>query len=371
MNQYQFILEPYSGMKSRYICPMCEKPRQFTRYIHLESKESIADNVGRCNREVQCGYHYTPKQYFGENANSNFREVTMKDCQQNLIKPDIQKRKRQRNLRKLDYSIFFQSSEAAKKSFSTIEPRLLEMSLTHYTQNNFVLYLHTLLDEETVIQLVNRYRIGTSKHWKGATVFWQVDQQKRIRSGKIMLYNASTGKRVKQPYNHITWAHKALKLANFSLQQCLFGEHLLSEEPTKIVAITESEKTAMIASAYLPEFLWLASGSLNNLTQDRCKPLADRPVVLFPDVGAYAMWKEKGQQLGFQVSDLLERYTSEESKKQGYDLADYFIKLQFTRRLTFVNIYGKSCTNIINKHGYPASWDNPIRAIGRLNSSLP
>jgi hypothetical protein len=42
-----------------------------------------------------------------------------------------------------------------------------------------------------------------------------------------MLYNANTGKRIKEPFNHATWVHSVLKLPEFNLQQCFFGEHLL------------------------------------------------------------------------------------------------------------------------------------------------
>jgi hypothetical protein len=50
-----------------------------------------------------------------------------------------------------------------------------------------------------------------------------------------------------------------LKLPAFQLSQCLFGEHLLKDTETP-VAIVESEKTAIIASCYYPEFIWLACG---------------------------------------------------------------------------------------------------------------
>ena len=31
-----------------------------------------------------------------------------------------------------------------------------------------------------------RYKVGTSKYWDGATVFWQTDNQNKVRTGKIM-----------------------------------------------------------------------------------------------------------------------------------------------------------------------------------------
>ena len=42
-----------------------------------------------------------------------------------------------------------------------------------------------------------------------------------------MLYDPTTGKRVKEPFNHISWVHKVIKQPEFELKQCLFGEHLL------------------------------------------------------------------------------------------------------------------------------------------------
>ena len=67
MNDYRYILEPYSGRNSRFTCPNCEKPHQFTRYIDTETGEVIERNVGKCNRIDKCGYHYTPKQFFQDN----------------------------------------------------------------------------------------------------------------------------------------------------------------------------------------------------------------------------------------------------------------------------------------------------------------
>lgn len=89
-----------------------------------------------------------------------------------------------------------------------------------------------------------RYRIGTSNHWPNATIFWQIDQQQKVHTGKIMLYDYHTGHRVKDPFNHIAWVHKSentKNTKNFHLKQCLFGLHLLRPD-TKIVAIVEAEK---------------------------------------------------------------------------------------------------------------------------------
>ncbi|MBK9722137.1 MAG: hypothetical protein IPO78_11055 [Saprospiraceae bacterium] len=190
-----------------------------------------------------------------------------------------------------------------------------------------MIYLEKLFGYEMTNQLISKYHIGTSKKWNNSTIFWQVDISSKIRTGKIMLFNPISGKRVKEPFNYIYWVHCSLKDSSFNLQQCFFGEHLLKDEPSKPVAIVESEKTAIIASVYLPEFIWLAVGSINNLSTERCKVLQGRNVVLYPDLNAFDKWQQKAMALSgvanFKVSDLLESNASEPEKQQGLDLGDY------------------------------------------------
>ena len=134
--------------------------------------------------------------------------------------------------------------------------------------------------------------------------------------------------------------HAALKLSDYSLKQCLFGEHLLYDSTTlsKPVAIVESEKTAIIASAYLPDFIWLAAGSLNNLNLEKCQSLKGRKVILFPDLNAYEKWKSKANELkssfSITVSDLLESKASKSEKLLGLDLADYLIRFDMKEFIT-------------------------------------
>jgi hypothetical protein len=310
MNDYRYTLEPYSGMKTRYSCPNCNKQRVFTKYIDLQTNEYLNDAVGCCNRIIKCGYHYKPKQYFDDNNMSFDTSVSQKVI--NRVKP----------------------KPKAKSSF--INSEILDKSKAIKRNNFFIEYLTTVWDLETANYLANKYNIGTSKHWNGATVFWQVDVNNKVRTGKIMLYNASNGKRVKEPYNHINWAHKALKLDSFSLEQCYFGEHLLSEDTNKPVAIVESEKTAIISSVYLPEFIWLACGSVNNLNEAKTKVLKGRNVVLFPDLKCFDLWNNKIPQLTslatFRTSTLLEDKATEQEKKQGLDLADYLLNIELLKK---------------------------------------
>jgi hypothetical protein len=227
------------------------------------------------------------------------------------------------------------------------------------------MYLIDLFGVDITSQLVKRYFIGTSKHWKGATVFWQIDTLGKVRTGKIMLYNPTTGKRLKQPFNHIFWAHKLLNQPHFELRQCLFAEHLLIDK-TKPVAIVESEKTAIIASVYFPQFIWLATGSLNNLNAEKCSILKGRSIVLFPDLNGFEKWNSTAQELShiaiFQVSDLLERNASEAERKQGLDLADYLVNFNpkdfYPAKIEEINLSKPKQTSVEGKAIYQNQGEN-------------
>ncbi len=304
---HRYILEPYKGMNTRYRCPSCQqRDKTYSLYIDTETGEHLHPSVGRCNRESNCGHHYTPKQYFQDN-NISFDTPQPKAYKPRPVTPP-------------------------QKPVSFIPVEVFKASLKAHETNHFAQFLITLFGVEVASQLVSRYFIATSKHWNGATVFWQIDTQGKVRTGKIMLYSPTTGKRVKEPFNHINWAHKALKQPEFELRQCLFGEHLLIDK-TKPVAIVESEKTAVIASVYLPQFIWVAVGSLTNLNAEKCSILKGRTVTLFPDLNGFEKWSSKAKELShlaiFTVSDLLERKATEAEKKQGFDLAEYLIKFNY------------------------------------------
>jgi hypothetical protein len=302
---FKFKLDPGS---KKYFCPGCGKKR-FVRYRDMSNGELLPEEYGRCDREINCGYHLNPyRDKYGDGNNTNWTPPPPEP----------------------------------PKPPSYISPKILKASLREYDKNNFGSWLESFLDQSTVRGLFRKFRIGTSKHWPGATVFWQIDNKNRIRSGKIMLYNQTTGKRVKKPYNHITWTHKAMGLNDFNLQQCFFGLHQIANEPNKPISIVESEKTAIIASVYIPNMLWMAVGSLTNLSIERFKPLADKKVILWPDLNAYAKWSEKADQLRFAfpgtqilVSDFLELNADQKEKSEGFDIADYLIPIkQLKKRRT-------------------------------------
>lgn len=330
MNQMKYQLQPYASTQSRYRCPECNHhSKSFVRYIDTQTGQQLPPHVGRCGRVDKCGYHFKPGSGSGgglRGSGSQWRGNTAFNPAPRHPQPepkDPTPRHPQANTN-ADYFI---------------NPDYVRLTLRAYKQNNFVQYLIKRFGREVTQQLIKRYHIGTHGHWPGATVFWQYDADNWVRTGKIMLYNADTGKRVKEPFNHITWAHTLIAkqlqaLGNnhyFELKQCLFGEHLLTAQPDKPVAIVESEKTAIIASAIIPQFIWLACGSLQGLNVAKCSSsiLKGRSVMLFPDVNAYSKWKVKAIELQlampgslFMVSTVLENMATAEDRMNGVDIGD-------------------------------------------------
>lgn len=221
-----------------------------------------------------------------------------------------------------------------EREVSCISGDIVRHSMQDYSRNIFYHWLVENFGEHKAMEVSKQYLIGSSDHWekRGATIFWYCDFKGAYRSGKIMLYGTD-GHRVKKPYEHCNWVHAVSKLCNFHFSQCFFGEHLLSkpENADKPVVIVESEKTAIVASIYFPDVLWLACGGSTGLTESKCKILRGRNVVLYPDLGKLELWREKAESLqnicaSVKVSDYLERQASEEDRLGGFDIADYLIQ---------------------------------------------
>jgi len=220
------------------------------------------------------------------------------------------------------------------KPVSFIDPGILEASLKAYDKNNFVSFLKSTFGETLTMQAVKAYKIGTSTARPGANVFWYVDDSQRVRGGKIMLYDATTGKR----QSFFSWSHSRLKLDDFNLKLCFFGDHLLRSNPSKNVGIVESEKTAIISSLLFPDMVWLASGGKSGLNPYKFESLRNRTVFLFPDLtkpgdkeSCFELWSKdvdriKGIIPGvFEVSDYFESRATDQEKESGSDLADYIL----------------------------------------------
>lgn len=122
--------------------------------------------------------------------------------------------------------------------------------------------------------------------------------------------------------------------AGFQSASVLFGEHLLPMNRGKPVAIVESEKTALVAAYYLPEYVWFASGGKNGcFNTDALLVLKGRQVILYPDIGATDQWQQKLTQLHnldieASIFNFLEEVATDNEWTAGLDIADYLLQIE-------------------------------------------
>ena len=307
MSEHRFILKPYKSRADRKECPSCHVKGCFSQYIDTERRIAFPPDVGRCNREHKCGYHYTPRQFFHDHP--DMKEELMDDAA--ILPPTV-------------------PTPPQPKAERFFFPRtVVESSMSHYGENNFYQFLCSRFGEQAALELAGRYNIGTAKVRKGSCVFWQVDIKGRVCQGKVMFYDAATGKRSHEV--HPTWSHTLMKIDKERVGQCFFGEHLLAESPDLPVGIVESEKSAIIASFYLPGYVWLACGGKDGMFGKADLDIfKDRKVVLFPDLGMLENWEGKAEKLrrhGIEahVFTYLEEHATQSEKEKGLDIADYLL----------------------------------------------
>ena len=237
-----------------------------------------------------------------------------------------------------------------------------------YGINPLYRYFTKVAGKEEAGRLFHVYKVGTSRMWNGSTVFWQIDVRGNVRAGKIMGYDAVTGHRIKEPVNQVNWVHSVRKVPDFHLKQCLFGEHLLSDTSAamsaKPVAIVESEKTALVAAMFIPDFVWLATGGMHGcFNSEAMQVLKEREVILFPDLKATDEWRQRLPMLEavcrrVTCSDLLEKMATDEQRSQGLDIADFLLmedtpQMVLARMIernpalqTFIDIFGLELVDV-------------------------
>ncbi|MGX1025268.1 DUF6965 family protein [Psychroflexus sp. MBR-150] len=331
MNEYRYILDRSS---KKFVCPNCDKKR-FVKYIDTVTGTYLSDKYGRCDREINCGYHSNP---YDDKDNA----INYKPKQPKVInKP--------------------------KTAFIPVE--VLKQTLLNYDKNIFIQNLLNKIafpfDVKSIETVISLYRLGTVRK-TGAVCFPYIDINQNIRAVQEKIFDATNHTDKSKKY-HTSWLHSRLQYSEYrykplpewlkaynqneKIVSCLFGEHLLNKYPDNPIALVEAPKTAIYGTLYFgfPEqssnLLWLSVFNLSSLTLNKCKPLKNRDVYLFPDLSkdgkAFELWDNKAKYIQeriqgayFKVSDLLERLAPKEHKEQGNDLADYLIKQDWRKYRT-------------------------------------
>jgi len=285
--RYQLENKKLTGKRQqKFTCPHCGKKKCFVRYVDTKNGfRYVADDVGKCDHQHSCGYHYKPSEYYHDNQWAQEPKV----CTDNHCKPVPPPPF-------LPFPMEYVSRSHSPRStfwrwFSTDVAKILNLS------------------SEQVQRVYDDYLIGATN--KGNVIFWQIDQVGQVHGGHIMHYRFNGHRDGFQGWTHIPLISKGLLPPNWTLYQCLFGEHLLGQRPQAHVCLVESEKTALVMAAHQPEFVWLATAGSSGLQPERLECLRGRRVTVFPDSGCYEKWNHQmqlTQDIDYNVSRSLESY---------------------------------------------------------------
>ena len=124
------------------------------------------------------------------------------------------------------------------------------------------------------------------------------------------------------------------------MRQVFFGIHLIDYFKNYKIGIVESEKTALLCDLFFDEkIVWISSGGLQGINENKFKDLIGREVILFPDLSAkdsknpaIELWTNQAKIIGkklrkdIKINNYLQFFANEVDRENQYDLADFIIK---------------------------------------------
>lgn len=189
------------------------------------------------------------------------------------------------------------------------------------------------MQRDCIERTLKEYHVGHSKD--GKTIWWQIDYEGRVRTGKLMLYKED-GHRNRDDKNSFDWIHTRLKKVHYydplakEMETCPFGMHLAKIYPKATVNVVESEKTAVImAIAYgnTSANIWIALGGKSFLSRSKLLPLIEgkRKILLYPDQDGIKEWREKMKAIGYENMRLAKSLVID-PKNPKKDCGDFIIE---------------------------------------------
>ena len=214
-----------------------------------------------------------------------------------------------------------------------ITKELMQKSLCHYEHNNLVQFLNRRLGEGTMTRLMDNYQIGTSKRWTGANAFWYLDQHGHPLDARVTCYDAETGQQNDKSQSE--WLSTLIGQQNPAVEKSVrfYGLHLLNCQPRSPIGLVEEEKTAIVCSHFLRQYVWLSASSFEESfwKGNDMDYLIHRKVVLFPSLNSYCKMKKIAEVLIAKgvmavVSEYLEQHADEQDRRQGMSIADFLLR---------------------------------------------
>lgn len=297
MSVYKWMLRRGSRKE---VCPSCGKRRFVPYVLTADPSVSAGPEYGRCDREQSCGYLRYP--------GSDVKTAEPQEAGPFGVMEGEPLR--------------FPAAETVAKARVTDANTLWQA----YNQ---------LLPAQDLLDAMRMYRIDTAPD--GSCIYWQWDgAENGVRTGKAIMYGKD-GHRKKREDGEalpVYWYHKLHEQEGKELQQCLFGQHLLIVDKKSPVLVVESEKTAVLMTAYelfiqhlnadIERHIYLACGGsqmLKGAIDLSC--LFGRRVMLVPDDGQWLNWSRTANAYGWGCIDI-EEIKAKTGQPDGCDIWDCY-----------------------------------------------
>ena len=303
----------------KFRCPACHK-KTFVLYVG-EDGQYLPDTFGRCDREMNCGYHEKPPRpdRAGGSAPAPPRPKPL-----------------------------------PPPPFRPLPAEVVERSTGNYGQNqlfNAILSSPLRPDRSALETIFRMYKIGTitkGRH-EGKVMFPFVDDAGVYWAAQIKAFKPDCHTDGPATFIHSVLREYArennrpapdwldayeVSKNHYGAIGCLFGAHLLPQYPEKICMIVEAPKSALVGAIVRPEYLWLATYNLSAVGgYDRLKALKNRRALFVPDASAgeraQRLWREKTELIGRQLAGKtvfqvlpIDAFVTTEQQEKGFDIAD-------------------------------------------------
>lgn len=164
----------------------------------------------------------------------------------------------------------------------------VEASAKLVDKSNLFIYLVAKFPkhEDVIRKTFWAYRVGFSAKERingcsACSTFPSIDVSGNVHKIKIIPFPGNDHHRIKDKVSVRPFDMRTIQGEN--VEGCYFGSHLVSERPNDPVALVESEKTALVASIFYPQFVWVATQGKGYLDKKRAEFLKGRVLLLFPD----------------------------------------------------------------------------------------
>lgn len=305
----------YQLTKKETFCPECQH-KKYKRYIDTLTGELLPEQYGRCNRQNTCGYECNPYR--------DQRFLKEWETDSGTAQPS-------------QYRHTPPPSKPVQVSPLVPLDRLFERYMQRQRDCALYQYLCGRYGQTSTDYIMNRY--GCTSSASGATIFWNIDTDGVVHTGKGITYKQGTHHRDKNiaPF----WVHSKLikagaldgvltpeQRANYDARIQPFGLHRVRDEVFTHCAIVESEKTAIVcALEYFTtrsRWLFVATGGASNRKAvativKECRQRHITPLLIPDNDAAGQRWNEYATEFGLKVSHITN------SGSTSADLADMIL----------------------------------------------